>query len=103
MDLDGALLDLAAAARPIAQGRAAPTTRQRLRLADAVVNILLIGRLGGLPGAPVPSRAIAFETFRAALRLATAAGVPRIELVALFNGDDWGDDPAEPPARKDLQ
>lgn len=97
-EIHDALLELASASQPVVAARVSPSNRQRLRLADAVVRVLRLGRLGGLEAAPRPGREQAFETFKTALELALSAGVPRTEMVLVFNRDD-----DQSPTRKDLQ
>jgi hypothetical protein len=98
---DEALLRLATAAAAIMRTRTRmPGDHERLDLADAVFTVLRIGRLHGLQHAPNMRPHEATETFRAALRLARAAGVPALHLVAIFNGDE---DPGDDAGRKDFQ
>jgi hypothetical protein len=90
------LLELSASALAIGP---APSAQARLRLGNAVAEVLRLFRLHGLESAPAMSAPQATETFRHALRLALAARVPREKLVLIFNGEE---DAAE-AARKDLR
>ena len=96
--VDQALMELAAAARPLTVSAVTPARRQRIRLGDAVSAILMIARLGALVPTTRPSRDQALKTFMAARDLALGAGVPRAELVNAFNNDDGIE-----PVRRDLQ
>jgi len=94
------LLALSAAAGAITrQHYRMPTERERLALGDAVAALIRHGRLHGLQEAPAMGRAEAEQTLRAAIRQAEAAGIPRHEVVAIFNNEDA----APESARKDLQ
>jgi hypothetical protein len=97
---DEALLRLATAAAAIMQTRTRmPADHERLNLGDAVSTVLRIGRLHGLQHAPNMRPHEATETFRAALRLARAAGVQPLQLIAIFNNDE---DQPEDTGRKDF-
>jgi hypothetical protein len=98
---DEALLRLATAAAAIVRTRTRmPGDHERLNLADAVSTVLRIGRLHGLQHAPNMRPHEATETFRAALRLARAAGVAPLQLISIFNGDEEAGDEA---GRKDFR
>ena len=97
---DEALLRLAMAAAAIMRTRTRmPGDHERLELGDAVAMVLRIGRLHGLRHAPNMRPHEATETFRAALRLALAAGAPRLQLAAIFNNEE---DQPEDTGRKDF-
>lgn len=91
-----ALMELSAAAHAI---HPHSTSQARQRLANAVAKILRMFRLHGLAAAPLMAPAEAEATFRAALRLALAVGVPRDRLVLIFNNEE----DAPEGARRDLQ
>ncbi len=91
-----AMLELATAARAIGPR---PSSTKRQALLDAVARVARLSRVNGLASVPSLTPAEAVEMFRQVLRLAREAGVPPLQLIAIFNHDE---EPAE-AGRRDFQ